>query len=117
MMNMLNGVICGRKIEREIVERIWSATEAYNATFAQNGQSLVREELYQTLRRLTYETKIYGETAADAFGPDFLENYEKYNEAYITRSGVYNIIHTLQHVNVPKEKLYGVLEAIGVEVV
>lgn len=116
-MIMSEKSLIGRTIEKDIVESIWTFAEAYNATFGKMGQSELREELYQNLRRLTYETKIFGETAKDAFGKDFLENYEKYNEAFITRSGVYNLIYTLQHVRVPKEKLYEVLQAVGVEVV
>ena len=107
--------IVGRKIEKDIVDRIWTATEAYNASTL--AHDTVRQELYLNLRRLTYETKIFGETPEEAFGKDYLSNYEKYNESYITRSGVYQIIDILQHVRVPKEKLYEVLQAVGVEVV
>ena len=73
--------------------------------------------MYQNIRRLTYETKIYGETLEDAFGPDFLDNFAKYNDAYEARIRVYRIIDALLYVNAPKERLYAVLEALGVEVI
>lgn len=106
--------IVGKSIEKSFVEAIWSATKAYHEAL---GNQSVRDELHQNIRRLTYETKIYGETPEDAFGPDFLDNFTKYNEAYKARIRVYRIIDALLYVNVPKERLYAVLDAVGVEVI
>lgn len=114
---MMSGVesIVGRKIEKSVVELLWNATVAHKASFKLDDE--IRHELYQNLRRLTYESKIYGETPKDILDPDFLSNFEKYNEAFIVRSGVYMIIDTMLHIKVPKEKLYEVLQAVGVEVI
>ena len=107
--------IVEKSIEKSVVEKIWTEAQAYNDSLRQSSN--VRDELYQNIRRLTYETKIYGETPEDAFGPDFLDNFAKYNDAYIVRSRVYRIIDTLLYAKVPKERVYAVLEAVGVEVI
>lgn len=106
--------IVGKSIEKSFVEAIWSATKAYHEAL---GNQNVREELHQNICRLTYYTKIFGEKPEDLFGPDFFGNCEKYYEAYNVRNDVYNIVDALLHAKVPKERVYAVLEAVGVEVI
>lgn len=117
MGEFVEKTIVGKKIEKNVVEKIWKAVKAYKDSIRLHQSSSVRDELYQNIRRLTYETKIYGETLEDAFGPDFLDNFAKYNDAYEARIRVYRIIDALLYVNAPKERLYAVLEALGVEVI
>lgn len=109
--------IVGRKIERKVVDDIWAATEAYKASLKQGIPASVREATYENLRRITYESKIYGEKPEDFLGPDFLENFNNYHDAYVVRSRVYEIINALMYSRIPKEKVFPVLQAIGVEVV